>query len=126
MPNARSLSWAFALMIATPTAHAANWLVCDIRIEVRKVDATGITAGIIGLPHHNPPACKTLPAALHFMPETPDYQSILPKRRWPQPGGVRLLRYRELTGLCKNDGNTQPCTIRHYSLMPVHTTRAPS
>ena len=60
--------------------------------------------------------CPEQGTTLMFMPETSDYQALLPRRSWPKKGQVVGIDYRYLDGICKGDGNSHPCRIKHYSV----------
>lgn len=61
--------------------------------------------------------CPEQGATVKFIPETPDYQAVLPRRTWPKKGQVVRVDYRYLDGTCKGDGKDYPCRIKHYSLV---------
>lgn len=106
------------LLCALPTfALADAWLICDYSIAIRALDSAGLRAVVLKAAGRNPVSCLHPGTELSFRPETADYQNELPRRRWPQPQQTARLRYRELSGFCKNDGNTKPCTIVHYSIL---------
>ncbi|MFP8779255.1 hypothetical protein [Hydrogenophaga sp. RWCD_12] len=110
--------WIALLLAAAPVfANAASWTVCDLTIQTRAREENGIRAVIVGVRKTNPSTCPKAGAELGFAPETPDYQQVLPRQRWPKPGQRSRLRYRELDGWCKNDGAQGACTIRHYSIL---------
>lgn len=106
-----------ALLLSSPWAQAGNWLVCDFTVAITGKDQDNLIGNIIRHSQGNAPACQAIGPSLVFQPETADYQHVLPRSRWPKPGQPIHLRYRQLDGYCKGDGNTHPCTIRHYSLL---------
>lgn len=58
--------------------------------------------------------CPKIGEVISFEPETRDYQSILPRKKWPQKGAIVQWRYIYLDGICKNDGDPIECRIKHY------------
>jgi len=113
-----SKSLATFLLCALPSLSLANaWLVCDYNIMIQAVDKAGLRAVVKEAAPRNPDSCLRPGAELSFRPETADYQNELPRKRWPQPQQMTKLRYRELSGICKNDGDSKPCTIVHYSIL---------
>lgn len=106
-------------MLAVPVrSHAAEWEVCRYEIRVTKIDFHENTISAVledpdgSLGEECPPVGQTLT----FMPETLDYQSPLPRKKWPRVGQTRKLIYRHLDGVCKGDGNPHPCRIKHFSV----------
>ncbi|MCD5996144.1 hypothetical protein KDX38_21660 [Pseudomonas sp. CDFA 602] len=61
--------------------------------------------------------CPEEGASLTFTPETADYQNQLPRRKWPIKGQSVRVKYRYLDGLCKGDGNSYECRIKHYPVV---------
>jgi hypothetical protein len=109
------------VLLASPlTSLAGPWEICDYTVRIESTAPSGVRATVKEAARNNPDFCEKIGAALSFEPESPDYQSVLPRKRWPMVGTAATLRYRQLTGFCKNDGNTQPCTIKHYSILPRH------
>jgi hypothetical protein len=96
--------------------QAKQWIICDARIRVSAHGETKLSAKIVHTSPANPHSCFKSGEVLQFEPETADYQQMLPRKAWPKPGQHARLRYRELSGFCKGDGITKPCTIRHYSI----------
>ncbi len=116
----------YALCLLTFTAvcmpiHASTWQVCNmelritdvlknpypqLRAQVLKVIPTSLTA-----------ECPDAGAILTFTPETTDYQRQLPRRQWPNKGQSVRLNYRYLDGVCKGDGHSYECRIKHYPLV---------
>ncbi|MFY8042165.1 MAG: hypothetical protein ACOVOD_04495 [Rhodoferax sp.] len=99
-------------------ASAGQWEICDYAIQIDSSAPSGVRATVKEAALKNPELCEKVGASLTFAPESEDYQSVLPRKRWPKVGATTALRYRQLTGFCKNDGDTKPCTIRHYSIFP--------
>lgn len=54
---------------------------------------------------------------LTFTPETRDYQNDLPRRQWPKKGQSVRVDYRYLDGMCKGDGHSHACRIKHYPMV---------
>ena len=61
--------------------------------------------------------CPAQGSLLTFTPETPDYQATLPRRQWPRKGQSLQVDYRYLDGVCKGDGNSYACRIKHYPVV---------
>ena len=97
---------------------AGQWEICDYTVQIESSAPSGVRTTVKETAPKNPALCEKVGAALNFEPESADYQSVLPRKRWPKVGTAATLRYRQLVGFCKNDGNTQPCTIKHYSILP--------
>lgn len=108
---------ALVLALAPVLAQAASWTACDLTIQTTAREDRGIRAVVVGARKINPVTCPQTGTELSFEPETPDYQQVLRRKEWPKPGQRSHLRYRELQGWCKNDGNQGACTIRHYSIL---------
>lgn len=113
----RCASIALVLALVPQFAQAGRWMVCDLTIQTTAREEQGIRAVIVGARKTNPLMCPQIGTELGFAPETPDYQQVLRRKAWPTPGQRSHLRYRELQGWCKNDGNQGACTIRHYSIL---------
>lgn len=96
---------------------AGNWVVCDARIQVTAHRGERLQAEVVQVLPGRGSECFQRGDVLDFAPETPDYQRMLPRRSWPRPGELATLRYRSLTGFCKGDGITRPCTIEHHSIL---------
>jgi hypothetical protein len=110
--------FATLLLLASPSlALAGQWEICDYTVQIERTEPSGVQATVKEVAPENPAFCLKVGAGLRFEPETENYQSMLPRQRWPMVGTAATLRYRRLVGFCKNDGNTQPCTIKHYSIL---------
>ena len=46
-----------------------------------------------------------------------DYQNDLPRRTWPKKGQSVRVDYRYLDGVCKGDGQSHSCRIKHYPMV---------
>lgn len=108
---------AILLTFLPSVALAGQWVICDYSIKVKEITRSDLRAEVVTAAAKNPETCLKQGAELSFKPETEDYQGHLPRKAWPKKGHVAKLRYRELSGICKNDGNPQPCTIVHYSII---------
>lgn len=97
--------------------RAASWQICDLQVRVDTHQPAPRTLYVEVL-HARPKGqaqCAPPGTKFGFRPATVDYQSELPRRRWPQPGTVSTVRHRYLDGQCKNVG---ACRIQHYSPLP--------
>jgi len=105
-----------ALAMASPALASNRWTVCDYVVETVRIDPAGqhLTVKLIRGRSRPQGDCPRVPAELSFRPETADYQSDVPRKRWPAKGARWTLRYRYLDGECKYTG---PCRIQHHSLM---------
>lgn len=98
-------------------ALAGPWEICDYTVQIESSAPSGVRTTVKEASLNNPELCEKVGVSLSFAPESENYQSVLPRKRWPKVGTTATLRYRQLTGFCKRDGDTQPCTIRHYSVL---------
>ncbi|MCP1641611.1 hypothetical protein J2T41_001207 [Pseudomonas citronellolis] len=107
-------------LLALPSAQAANWQVCRLEVEIsgiRTQPYPGLRARVLQTRAQPANAeCPPPGQLIEFEPESPDYQSMVPRKQWPKPGQRIRMRYQYLDGTCKNDGNPKPCRIRHYPL----------
>ena len=105
---------AFSVLAASSAATAGEWQICDLRIKVlaKRVEARQLEAEVLSAKTNAEAECPQPGQVLAFSPETEDYQSILPSRKWPRAGQTVGLRYRYLDGICKDRG---ACRIEHYS-----------
>jgi len=107
-----------ALLLFCGTAHAATWQICrmDLQItDVLKHPFPQLQAKILKTsPASAGVECPEQGSTLTFTPETNDYQATLPRRQWPRKGQSLKVDYRYLDGICKGDGNSHPCRIKHY------------
>ncbi|PQA76249.1 hypothetical protein C5F53_17675 [Rhodoferax sp. TS-BS-61-7] len=107
------------VVFASPLlALAGQWEICDYTVQIESSALSGVRATVKEAALKNPELCEKAGASLSFAPESEDYQSVLARKRWPQVRTTAALRHRQLTGFCKRDGDTQPCTIQHYSVLP--------
>ena len=113
--NKRKVWLAAAMLCAiSAPAMAANWEICDLKVEVRDKQTVrhALQARVLESLAKGQAECPQVGTALSFRPETADYQSELPRRQWPKPGTTVKVRYRYLDGICKDRG---ACRIQHYS-----------
>lgn len=108
----------FLPLFTAPCVHAANWQVCRMEVEIIKT-MTQPYPGLKGrvqsvTTQAASTECPIRGEVIDFAPESADYQSMIPRTHWPKPGQRVRMRYQYLDGLCKNDGNSTPCRIRHY------------
>ncbi|AHL34373.1 hypothetical protein CD58_16370 [Pseudomonas brassicacearum] len=107
-------------MLCTPV-QAATWQICrmELRIlEVLKQPYPQLQARIEKVSSTSATAeCPEEGTTMTFTPETPDYQSTLPRRQWPKKGQSVQVNYQYLDGMCKGDGNSYACRIKHYPLV---------
>lgn len=60
--------------------------------------------------------CPAEEDVIDFTPESADYQAQIARRLWPKLGQFVRMRYLYLDGVCKGDGNSRPCRIKHYPI----------
>lgn len=108
----------FAALLSAAPARAGDWVVCDYDVQSLRIGGAPreLTVRLLKGRPRNLAECPPATGELSFTPETPDYQSTLPRAQWPKPGRQALLRYRHLDGVCKDAG---PCRIRHFSILPA-------
>lgn len=106
-----------ALIVSAQPTHAANWEICDLKVKILapKTNAHLLFTKVLNVKGRGEAECPQKGDALEFTPESIDYQTMIPRRKWPTPNKIVSIRYRYLDGMCKNTG---PCRIKHYSLMP--------
>ncbi|SEK44231.1 hypothetical protein SAMN05428989_0127 [Pseudoxanthomonas sp. GM95] len=98
--------------------YAATWQICRLHVQIqaiREQPTPMLKARVLQV--NAGPAVTECPAVgqvIDFIPESADYQSTLPRNRWPKPGQQVRMRYQYLDGTCKNDGDPKACRIRHY------------
>ena len=110
-----------ALAAMSAPAHASTWQICSLKVlitEVVKQPYPQLQARVVKVsPKQATADCPEANANLTFTPETKDYQSTLPRRQWPKKSQSVQIDYRYLDGICKGDGNSYPCRIKHYPLV---------
>ncbi|MCP2073016.1 UNVERIFIED_ORG: hypothetical protein J2Y77_002452 [Pseudomonas lini] len=111
---------ALALSILAEPAQAATWQICRLElriVEVLKQPYPQLQAQVLKVsPASTSVECPEAGTTLTFTPETTDYQATLPRRQWPKKGQSVRIDYRYLDGICKGDGNSYACRIKHYPL----------
>ncbi|UZE84294.1 hypothetical protein [Pseudomonas viciae] len=111
---------ALALSIPAEPAQAATWQICRLElriVEVLKQPYPQLQAQVLKVsPASTSAECPEAGTTLTFTPETTDYQATLPRRQWPKKGQSVRIDYRYLDGMCKGDGNSYACRIKHYPL----------
>lgn len=110
-----------AALLASPSSRAGGqWVICKYKIKVTSINRPDetLTANIMQSTGPVMAGCPVVGQAITFRPETLDYQSTLPHRKWPRPGLTADLVYRQLDGACYNEGGRpgEPCRIRHFSI----------
>lgn len=97
-------------------AHANTWQVCKLTVKINHLTKAEqkIEATVIQVAHKPQVECPTQGETIIFTPESPDYQTMLPKKHWPKTGQTVAMRYQYLDGECKDRG---PCRIEHYPLI---------
>lgn len=100
--------------------QASTWQICrmELRItEVVKQPYPQLKAQVLKVnPASATVECPAQGATLTFTPETTDYQRTLPRRQWPAKGQSVRIDYRYLDGVCKGDGHSHECRIKHYPM----------
>jgi hypothetical protein len=99
------------------SAKAAQWNICDLAVKVLTVNAAQekLRVTVQKIKHSTAHAqCPSPGQIMEFVPETPDYQTTLPHKRWPHVAETAALQYRYLDGICKPN---RPCRIVHYSVL---------
>ncbi|QHF02649.1 hypothetical protein N015_09600 [Pseudomonas asturiensis] len=111
---------ALPLLVLCEQADASTWQICrmELRVtEVLKQPYPQLQARILKVsPASSTVECPEEGSALTFTPETRDYQRTLPRRQWPTKGQSVRVDYRYLDGLCKGDGHSYECRIKHYPI----------
>ncbi|MEE4788190.1 hypothetical protein V2K52_11790 [Pseudomonas alliivorans] len=117
----RHLLFPLPLFLLCQPVQASAWQIC--RMELRITDVVkkpypALQAQILKSRPASPAVeCPEEGTRLFFTPETKDYHNPLPRRKWPKKGQSVQVDYRYLDGLCKGDGQTHECRIRHYPLV---------
>lgn len=109
-------AFAFLAVLVAAPAMAGSWVVCDYDVEGVRIggDPRQLTVRVLRGQPRNGAECPAPSGEMTFVPETPDYQSTLPRAQWPKAGRKAVLRYRHLDGICKPD---RPCRIVHRSIL---------
>jgi hypothetical protein len=110
----------FAFSVLCQPAHASTWQICSLALritDVVKQPFAQLQARVLKVtPASATVECPEVGATLTFTPETPDYQSPLPRKQWPTKGQSVQINYRYLDGICKGDGHDYACRIKHYPM----------
>lgn len=116
----RYLIGVLPLFALCETAQAAAWQICGMELSITHVTTNPypqLQAKVLKVRPASPTVeCPEKGAVLSFSPETADYQNILPRRQWPKKGQSVRINYRYLDGLCKGDGHSYECRIKHYPI----------
>ncbi|MDO7895901.1 hypothetical protein [Pseudomonas citrulli] len=106
------------LSIPYTSAQAGTWQICRLElhiVEVLKNPYPQLQARVTkASPASATVECPPPGSTIRFIPETTDYQATLPRRQWPAKGQSMRIDYRYLDGICKGDGNSHACRIKHY------------
>ena len=96
-------TWLTAALLCAVSAPAiaANWEICDLKVEVgdKQTVRHELQAHVLESQAKGQAECPQAGTALSFRPETVDYQSELPRRQWPKPGTKVKVRYGYLDGI---------------------------
>lgn len=107
-------------MLGEP-AQASTWQICNLELRITQVlkhPYPQLQAQVLKASPASPAVeCPPVGSELTFIPETRDYQRTLPRRQWPAKGQSAHLNYRYLDGVCKGDGHSHACRIKHYSIV---------
>ncbi len=101
-------------------AHAATWHKCDLTLRVFDHKFGQIHAEVLHVKRVTEKPETECPAEgdyIAFRPSTRDWQAELPRKQWPRIGQQWKIRYQYLDGICKNDGDSQPCRIKNYPVL---------
>lgn len=112
---------ALTLSFMGEPVQASTWQICQMElriVEVLKQPYPQLQALVMKVrPKASSVECPAQGSLLTFTPETPDYQATLPRRQWPGKGQSVQVDYRYLDGVCKGDGNSYACRIKHYPVV---------
>ena len=113
--------WMLLIVASIPySAQAATWQKCDLTIRVFDHKFGQIHAEVLRVKAKPNTDCPAEGDLIAFTPNTRDWQSELPRKQWPRIGQQWKVRYQYLDGICKNDGNPQPCRIKNYPVFRKH------
>jgi len=117
----RSVLFFLPLFLLCEPVQASTWQICrmELRItDVLKKPYPTLQAQILKARPTSPAVeCPMEGTILTFTPETRDYQNDLPRRQWPKKGQSVRVDYRYLDGMCKGDGHSHACRIKHYPVV---------
>ncbi|MGF6108983.1 hypothetical protein [Pseudomonas frederiksbergensis] len=112
----------FVLTLSTMCGpvQAGAWQICGLEMlvtDVLKRPYPQVQARILKVsPASATVECPKVGTTVTFTPEQTDYQNPLPRRQWPKKGQSVRVDYRYLDGVCKGDGNSYACRIKHYPM----------
>ncbi|MCQ9394481.1 hypothetical protein NRB14_23010 [Pseudomonas viridiflava] len=117
----RSVLFFLPLFLLCESAQASTWQICSMELritdELKKPYPT-LQAQVLKARTTSPAVeCPMEGTILTFTPETRDYQNELPRRQWPKKGQSVRVDYRYLDGVCKGDGQSHACRIKHYPMV---------
>lgn len=119
-PWSTRLAVAALSMTAGMACHAGQWQVCRMQAQSQGLDKTvsypRLQAKVLSVEAKPGTECPAIGDTLAFIPDTPDHQASLPRKRWPKVGQTFQMRYQYLDGWCKNDGAEKPCRIKVHPL----------
>lgn len=105
----------FLLSFTGAPTSANVWQICDLELNITELVTQPyprIRAFVQSVtPRTATVECPPTDSEVFFYPGRADYQGILPRRNWPNPGQTVRWRYMYLDGECKNSGS---CRIEHY------------
>ncbi|MCJ8176217.1 hypothetical protein MRS45_08905 [Pseudomonas viridiflava] len=117
----RSVLLFLPLFLLCEPVQASTWQICrmELRItDVLKKPYPTLQALVLKVRTTSPAVeCPMEGTILTFTPETRDYQNDLPRRQWPKKGQSVRVDYRYLDGMCKGDGQSHECRIKHYPVV---------
>lgn len=117
----RHVTFALLLLVLCEPVHAATWQICSLQLRITDVvkhPYPQLQAQVLKVKPASPTVeCPPEGATLLFTPETTDYQRTLPRRQWPHKGQTVQVDYRYLDGVCKGDGHSHACRIKHYPVV---------
>ena len=117
----RSVLFFLPLFLLCEPVLASTWQICrmELRItDVLKKPYPTLQAQVLKVRTTSPAVeCPMEGTILTFTPETRDYQNDLPRRQWPKKGQSVHVDYRYLDGMCKGDGQSHACRIKHYPMV---------
>ena len=95
-------------------AYAGVWQKCDLNLWVLGKKQNQLHARVLAVKALKDVECPKVGEDIVFTPNSKDWQSELPRKRWPSVGQKWTVRYQYLDGYCKHDGNDGPCRIKAY------------
>ena len=112
---------ALTLSLLCGSVQAGTWQICRLELRVTEVVKNPypqLRAQVLKVRPASPAVqCPEAGATIAFTPETPDYQATLARKQWPAKGQSLRVDYRYLDGICKGDGNSHACRIKHYPVV---------